>query len=132
MIFFLFFPETGFDIPCILSPLETICRKCQNLFSGTVTKKKNISMCTKYLPSMLLSFHITVYNLSVMLRWYLDVTEGADALLQSNLCCAAVSPPPPPAWYSVLAVLQAKAQLCNLMCIFTPKSRKHPNRTIIL
>ena len=26
--------KTGFDISCILSPLETICMKCQILFSG--------------------------------------------------------------------------------------------------
>ena len=29
MIFFLIFPETGFDISCKLSSMETICRKCQ-------------------------------------------------------------------------------------------------------
>ena len=27
-IFFLFFPETGFDISFKLSPLETVCMKC--------------------------------------------------------------------------------------------------------
>ena len=37
---FLIFPEKGFDISCKLSPLETICMKCQNLFSG---KKEKIS-----------------------------------------------------------------------------------------
>ena len=35
MTFFLFFPEAGFDISCKLSPLETICKKCQILFSAT-------------------------------------------------------------------------------------------------
>ena len=35
-----FFQEIGFDISCKLSPLETICMKCQSLFSGE--KKKNI------------------------------------------------------------------------------------------
>ena len=34
ILFFLFFPDTGFDISCKLSPKETICMKCQNLFSG--------------------------------------------------------------------------------------------------
>ena len=33
--FFLFFPEIGFDISCKLSPKETICMKCQILFSET-------------------------------------------------------------------------------------------------
>ena len=33
-IFFLFFPKTSFDNPCKLSPMETICMKCQALFSG--------------------------------------------------------------------------------------------------
>ena len=29
-----FSQKTGFDISCKLSPLETICLKCQKLFSG--------------------------------------------------------------------------------------------------
>ena len=29
-----FYKKTGFDISCKLSPFETICRECQNLFSG--------------------------------------------------------------------------------------------------
>ena len=33
-IFFLLLPEIGFNISCELSPLETVCMKCQNLFSG--------------------------------------------------------------------------------------------------
>ena len=32
--------ETGFDIPCKLSPVETICMKCQILFPGK--DKKNV------------------------------------------------------------------------------------------
>ena len=28
-----FFPKAGFDISCKLSPMKTICMKCQNLFS---------------------------------------------------------------------------------------------------
>ena len=31
--FVIFFPENRFDISCKLSPMETICMKCQNLFS---------------------------------------------------------------------------------------------------
>ena len=34
--------KTGFDIPCKLSPQETICMKCQILFSGN--NKKNINL----------------------------------------------------------------------------------------
>ena len=33
------FQKTGFDISCKLSPLETICMKCQILFSGKNKKK---------------------------------------------------------------------------------------------
>ena len=33
-IFFYFNQTTGSDISCKLSPLETICMKCQNLFAG--------------------------------------------------------------------------------------------------
>ena len=39
--FFSYFSwKTGFDVSCKLSPKETICMKCQNLFSGK--NKKNI------------------------------------------------------------------------------------------
>ena len=31
-----FFQKMGFDISCKLSPLETICMKCQILFSGKI------------------------------------------------------------------------------------------------
>ena len=41
---FLFFPRTtGFDSSCKLSPLETICMKCQNPISGK-NKKKYFNM----------------------------------------------------------------------------------------
>ena len=40
----LIFPrKQGFDISCKLSPMKTICMKCQNLFSGK--NKINISIC---------------------------------------------------------------------------------------
>ena len=35
-----FLQKKGFDISCKLSPMETICMKCQSLFSGK--SKKNI------------------------------------------------------------------------------------------
>ena len=37
-MYFYFSQETGFDISCKLSPLETICMKCQILFSGENNK----------------------------------------------------------------------------------------------
>ena len=38
---FSYFPQkTGFDISCKLSPMETICIKCQIMFSGK--NKKNV------------------------------------------------------------------------------------------
>ena len=40
----IFFQKTGFVISCKLSPEETVCMKCQNLFSGK-NKNKNISVC---------------------------------------------------------------------------------------
>ena len=50
---FLIFPrKTGFDILCKLSPVETICMKCQILFSGK--NRKSILKChlLKILSSM--------------------------------------------------------------------------------
>ena len=40
IFFSYFFQKTGFDISCKLSPEETICMKCQILFTGK--NKKNI------------------------------------------------------------------------------------------
>ena len=47
--------KTGFDISCRLYPLETICMKCQNLFSGPKKEKKIISKycLLKFLPRVL-------------------------------------------------------------------------------
>ena len=42
--FLFFFQKTGSDIPCQLSPMETICMKCQKLFSGK--NMKNITNMT--------------------------------------------------------------------------------------
>ena len=52
-IIFLFSPEKGSDISCKLSPLETICMQCRNLFSEK--NKENISICRqlKILPRVL-------------------------------------------------------------------------------
>ena len=48
--FSIFFQKTRFDISCKLSPMETICMKCQITFSGK--NKKSISECRllKFLP----------------------------------------------------------------------------------
>ena len=44
-IYFSYFAQkTGFDISYKLSPLETVCIKCQILFSGKNKKKKNFKM----------------------------------------------------------------------------------------
>ena len=40
-VFFFSSQKTGFDISCKLSPVETICMKCQVLFSGK--NNKNIT-----------------------------------------------------------------------------------------
>ena len=40
MIFSYYFQKIDLNIPCKLSPLETICIECQSLFSG-INKKKN-------------------------------------------------------------------------------------------
>ena len=52
-IFSYFSQNTSFGISCKLSPLETVCMKYQNLFSGK--NKKNMSICCllKILPWML-------------------------------------------------------------------------------
>ena len=48
--FLLFSHKTGFDISSKLSPMETICMKCQSLFSGK-KKEENISIfCLLNLP----------------------------------------------------------------------------------
>ena len=40
IFFLIFFQKIGFDTSCKLSPYETVCMKCQSLFSGK--NKKNI------------------------------------------------------------------------------------------
>ena len=54
MIFFsLFLQKTGFDTACKLSPLETICMKCQILFPGKNGKNISIGHLLKILPRVL-------------------------------------------------------------------------------
>ena len=57
-IFLFLYQKAGFDISCKLSPLETICMKCQILFSEK--SKKNISICPrlKILPWVLSVKHL--------------------------------------------------------------------------
>ena len=40
-----FYRKIGFAISCKLSPQETICMKCQSLFSGKNKKKYQFSVC---------------------------------------------------------------------------------------
>ena len=47
-IFFLFFSRKYFDISCTLSPEETMCMKCQSLFSGENKKKYQFVVCWIY------------------------------------------------------------------------------------
>ena len=45
--FFFFSHKTGSGIACKLYPLETICMKCQNLFSGEKKKTKyQVDVCS--------------------------------------------------------------------------------------
>ena len=44
LMFSYFSQKAGFDISCKLSPVETICMKCQNLFSRESKKKKHFKM----------------------------------------------------------------------------------------
>ena len=57
-----FSQKTEFDISCKLSPLETICMKCQILFSGK--NRKNVSKyhLLKILP-IVLSIHIRSFRI---------------------------------------------------------------------
>ena len=41
---FFFFQKIGFDISCKLPPKETICMKCQSIFSGEKKEKNTISL----------------------------------------------------------------------------------------
>ena len=49
-----FSKETGFDISCKLSPLETFCMNYQILFSGK-SKKNLISLSSAEFPHSMLS-----------------------------------------------------------------------------
>ena len=58
MTFFLVFQKTGFEISCKLSPLETICMKCQNLFSGKNKNNISVSHPLKILLDRVLSIKV--------------------------------------------------------------------------
>ena len=51
VIFSYFSQKTGFDISCESSPKETICMKCQNLFSGKKKKKFSMSSAENFTQS---------------------------------------------------------------------------------
>ena len=69
----IFFPrKQDLDISCKLSPLETRCMKCQNLYSGK--SNKNVSVCglLNILPTSLLGFgnsgFCTIANFIVLIQ----------------------------------------------------------------
>ena len=116
-----FSQKTGFDISCKLSPLETICRKYQNLFSGK--NKKNISKCRllKLLPRML----------SVQLKIWKPILLPAD--LSKTARWAANRADPDQMTHSVLSDLfllwivclntYNKHKFTILKCAYTVKPR---------
>ena len=81
----------GFDISCKLSPMETICMKCQVPFSGK--NKKNISKCCllKIIPSRLLNTwtwsHINSTKMQITwwmkLEYWMKITEGLSMSTQN-------------------------------------------------
>ena len=97
-IFFSYFSQkTGFDISCKLCRMETICMKCQILFSGK--NKKNITNLSsaKLIKRVLkvkgktLAFHLRLVSMRrevniAMQGWILRGFGGFDW----------ASPPPPP------------------------------------
>ena len=58
--------KTEFDNSCKLSPLETICIKCQNLFSGEF--KKNISKCLLKILPRVLSVNAHIASMILIIR----------------------------------------------------------------
>ena len=71
LIFFNFFIEVGFDISCNLSSKETICMKCQTLFSGKKIRKIFQNFVSKFLPYILNPCMIFVPLLSVMTHFHM-------------------------------------------------------------
>ena len=53
MFFSYFFKKIGFEISCKLTPKESICMKCQSLFSGKYKKNISKSCLQKFLGSIL-------------------------------------------------------------------------------
>ena len=68
IFFFNFSQKTGFDITCKLSPMETICMKCLNLFSGK-HKKKYIKMSTEIFTQIASRFKATINNKCEKASW---------------------------------------------------------------
>ena len=60
MFFFLFSQKTGFDISYKLSSVETICMKCQILFSGK-NEKNIINLSSAELTNRVLQ-EVKLYN----------------------------------------------------------------------
>ena len=79
----------GFDISCKLSPLDTVCMKCEILFSGKI--KKNISKCRplKILPRMLSIKN--VFSLLEMKAWWCIRRIAFDFCLWWVVPCENVS-----------------------------------------
>ena len=63
--FFFFLKKTGFDIPCKLSPLETLCIKYQILFSRENKKKISICHVLNILPRVL-----SINGTEKMKKWW--------------------------------------------------------------
>ena len=53
---FLFFLESEFEFLCKLFPLDTVCMKCQNLFTEKKKKKKNIYIYIYFIKSLIENF----------------------------------------------------------------------------
>ena len=93
MIFFLIFPEKGFDISSKLYPKETICMKWQSPHSGK-NKKKNIwNVASFSTQHAVLIFYHSVGNFSrrqiddnvLIFPRKQDLTFHANCLLRDNL-----------------------------------------------
>ena len=78
--FFFFFSyfsqKTGFNISCKMSPLETICMKCNILFPGKI--KKNIGNVS----SAELNWRVVKVNSLVMVFCYLFWDATANRVCQ--------------------------------------------------
>ena len=85
-----FSKKTGFDISCKLSPVETICMKCQNLFSGK-TKQNILKCCLLGILPRLLSVN---HKCSYKYAWSNSVDSDQSAHSGSTLFATQ------PTWFS--------------------------------